>query len=89
MTNHCPSKPARILIPAEFEKKINDFSEMILERITDFAEEYSMDEMMILDSAILDNWMDCPRCESAICELQGHAYGMVISKIKSFLNGEL
>ena len=48
-----------------------------------------MDEMTIIDSAILDNWMDCARCESQICELQGHAYGMVIQRVMAFLKGEL
>ena len=88
MTNHCPDKPARILLSVNGEKAIARFAEKIMEEITEFASENSMDEMLILDPRIADNWTECPRCESAITDLEGKAYGMVIRRVMAFLESE-
>ena len=86
--NHCPKNPARILLSVNGEKAITEFANKIMNEITEFAEDNSMDEMLIIDPAILDNWMDCPRCESAICDLQHKAYGMIIRRVMAFLQSE-
>lgn len=88
MTNHCPNIPARIKYSVAGEKAIAKFSEEIMSKITEFASENSMDEMLVIDSAIVDSWMECPRCEAMICDLEHKAYGMIIRKVMAFLESE-
>lgn len=87
-TNHCPERPARNLITRKTEIEVHDFAVKIQEQISAFASEYSMDNVTVIDSAILDSWTECPRCESAICETNGKAYGMIISQIMQLLESE-
>jgi len=87
-TNHCPRQPARILLSVNGEKAIAEFAEKIMSQITEFAEENSMDEMTIIHEDILENWMDCPRCEVAVTDCAHKAYGMIIRRVMAFLESE-
>lgn len=70
------------------EIAVREFAERIQMQITEFAETYSMDEMLILDPRIADDWTECTRCESAITETQANAYGFLIQEIMNLLNSE-
>lgn len=86
--NHCPKYPARIRVTRENETRISEFTQYIASRITEFAETESMDNMIVIDSAILDSWTECACCESRICEVQGNAYGRIIKEIMTTLTEE-
>lgn len=86
--NHCPERPARILLSVNGEKAIQEFAVKIETMISQFADENSMDEMLILDPRIVDDWTECRRCESLITDMHGNAYGMVIQRIMNHLNEE-
>lgn len=70
------------------EIEVSEFTQKIMDMISEFAETQSMDEMLILDPRIANDWPDCTQCESRVCETQGNAYGFIISRILSDLKEE-
>lgn len=86
--NHCPKVPARIHKTRAVEIKIAELAELIQDKISGFAEDLSMDEMLILDPRIADSWNECTRCESMICDIQGKAYDYIVVTIMNYLKEE-
>lgn len=86
--NHCPKEPATIVVTREIESDIHDFAVSIMDKITEFAEEISMDRMIFLNVLISDSWSECPICETRVCETQGKAYSKVVRQVMEYLESE-
>lgn len=87
--NHCPEFPARLLNSRANEVAIRDFAESIIERINDFTSDFAQDNGIRIDSRILDDWMECGRCEAMVCDVAEHATDKAIKEIMAILNANL
>lgn len=87
--NHCPKVPARAIKSRANEVAIRDFSEWVIDKITDFAEEFGMDHGIRISPDIIDSWLDCAKCESGVMEVHDKVSNSVISEVLAIIQDKL